>query len=111
MPADYFDLILSVSVIEHVPLENLNNFYGDIMRIIKKPILANGEGRIIHTIDIPYTSNLGHALPQIKSAKQAGFTVPPRPQLFSAPQCPLFEPLETQYIYSSGKIGICGTKR
>jgi len=39
LPANYFDLILSVSVVEHVPLENLNDFYSDIRRMIKKPAI------------------------------------------------------------------------
>ena len=37
LPTDYFDLILSVSVVEHVPQDTLNDFYADIMRMLKKP--------------------------------------------------------------------------
>ena len=100
LPADYFDLVLSVSVVEHVLSEKLNDFYGDIKRMIKSAI--NG-GRMIHTIDLPHLPGFKAQLRHLRAARQVGFIVPSESQFLQFQGVPLFEPLEHQYIYYSGK--------
>ena len=45
LQSDYFDVIFSVSVVEHVPYPNLDDFYKDCHRILKP------GGKMIHLID------------------------------------------------------------
>ena|SRR4030066_665841 len=45
VPSGTFDYVFSVSVVEHVPLENLENFFVDCARVLK-PL-----GRMLHAID------------------------------------------------------------
>jgi hypothetical protein len=46
LPSGYFDFVISVSVIEHVPLDRLPGFFSDMFRIMKP------GGRAFHAIDI-----------------------------------------------------------
>jgi SAM-dependent methyltransferase len=46
LPDGYFDDIFSVSVIEHVPLDGLESFFADCVRVLKP------SGRMFHAIDI-----------------------------------------------------------
>jgi hypothetical protein len=46
IPSDYFDIIFSISVIEHVTTENLNNFFYDSLRILKS------GGTFLHAVDL-----------------------------------------------------------
>jgi SAM-dependent methyltransferase len=45
IPAETFDFVVSVSVVEHVPLAGLEAFFGDCARVLKP------GGRMIHAID------------------------------------------------------------
>lgn len=45
LPADYFDAVFSISVVEHVPLEELEAFFADCARLLKP------GGRLLHAID------------------------------------------------------------
>ena len=103
LPTDYFDLIFSISVVEHVPDKNLKDFYSDIRRMIKKPINAKSGGRMIHTIDLPSCPGFEAQLHHLRIGSQAGFIVPSELQLLHPHDIPLMEPLEIQYIYYSGK--------
>lgn len=46
LPDEYFDYVFSVSVIEHVPSDQLDNFFADCARILKV------GGLMLHAIDI-----------------------------------------------------------
>ena len=48
---NYFDLIFSISVVEHVPTSELNNFFLDCHRILKS------GGTMIHAIDMYIEDN------------------------------------------------------
>jgi len=60
---------------------------------------------MIHTIDLPYLPpDFEAQLKHLRAGSQAGFTVPPESYFFlSFNGVPLFEPLETQYIWYPGK--------
>jgi SAM-dependent methyltransferase len=45
VPAGYFDTIFSVSVVEHIGLDHLNDFFTDCARVLKP------SGRMMHAID------------------------------------------------------------
>lgn len=45
LEAGYFDFVVSVSVVEHVPLDSISAFFGDCARVLKP------GGRMIHAID------------------------------------------------------------
>jgi SAM-dependent methyltransferase len=46
LPSEYFDYVLSVSVVEHVPTVDLEAFFADSARVLRP------GGRIIHAIDL-----------------------------------------------------------
>jgi SAM-dependent methyltransferase len=46
LPAGYFDFVISVSVVEHVPTDQLDAFFADSARVLRP------GGRIIHAIDL-----------------------------------------------------------
>ncbi|GAB6094267.1 hypothetical protein JCM14469_05190 [Desulfatiferula olefinivorans] len=46
IPTDFFDYVFSISVVEHVPLDVVNDFFSDATRILKK------GGLSIHAIDL-----------------------------------------------------------
>lgn len=69
IPDDYFDVVFSISVVEHVT--NLNNFFKDTYRILKP------GGMVLHAIDTyvfdevhPYNNKLDS---YIKAFEAAGF--------------------------------------
>ena len=45
IPTGYFDWVFSVSVVEHVALANIENFFADCARVLKP------HGRMLHAID------------------------------------------------------------
>lgn len=45
LPDKYFDYVFSISVLEHIPLDYLDNFFWDCARLLKP------GGRMIHAID------------------------------------------------------------
>jgi len=100
LPANYFDLVLSISVAEHVPQEKLDDFYGDIMRVLKKQVTGE-SGRMIHTIDFPYIPEFELLLQHLRAGSSAGFTVP-KSDFLGSKALPLFEPIEFQYVGYSG---------
>jgi SAM-dependent methyltransferase len=48
LPSDFFDLVFSVSVVEHIPTDSLKNFNKDIFRILRP------GGLQIHSYDRPW---------------------------------------------------------
>jgi SAM-dependent methyltransferase len=62
LPTDYFDLVFSVSVIEHVPKPELQAFHQEIYRI-----LAPG-GEQFHSYDVPWGIDVTHMREAIESA-------------------------------------------
>lgn len=46
LPSDYFDYITSVSVVEHVPSDALEDFFADSARLLRP------GGQIVHAIDL-----------------------------------------------------------
>jgi SAM-dependent methyltransferase len=67
-----FDLVFSISVIEHVPAGAKRNFYADMFRILKP------GGMIAHSIDIA-DPGLGQA--ELEVIQQAGFRMPAQADL------------------------------
>ena len=67
-----FDLVFSISVIEHVPPEARQDFYKDMYRVLKP------GGYIAHSIDV-FDQALGRA--EFEVIRQAGFILPPQPDL------------------------------
>ena len=72
LPEACFDLVFSISTIEHVPSEQKRNFYKDMFRVLKP------GGIIAHSIDIA-DEFLGRA--EFEAIKQAGFLMPKHPDL------------------------------
>ena len=61
---------------------------------------------MIHTIDTQYSPpGFENILRNMRAAKQAGFTIPSESHFlkYGIPSCPLFEPLDIQYIFYFGK--------
>ena len=61
---DFFDIIFSVSVVEHVPTKELPNFFKDCKRILKP------GGKMIHLIDVyledSFEENAKSILPKLR---------------------------------------------
>jgi len=72
LPDGYFDLVFSISVIEHVPPAAKRKFYQDMFRVLEP------GGMIAHSIDIA-DETLGRA--EFEALAQAGFLLPKRPDL------------------------------
>lgn len=64
LPSNYFDVVFSISVVEHVPNANLDNFFADCYRILKP------GGIMIHAIDL-YISDEPQNIQVIKFYRQA----------------------------------------
>jgi SAM-dependent methyltransferase len=67
-----FDLVFSISVVEHVPPEQKRDFYKDMLRILRP------GGMIAHSIDIA-DEYLGRA--EYEAISHAGFLMPKQPNL------------------------------
>jgi len=72
LPDGTFDLVFSISVVEHVPQEDKAVFYQDMYRVLKP------GGYIVHSIDIP---SLKQGVREFNHISQAGFVLPKRPDL------------------------------
>jgi SAM-dependent methyltransferase len=76
LAAGYFDFVVSVSVVEHVPLDSINAFFGDCARVLKP------GGRMIHAIDTylfdPRDGSLAHVF---QERIQAYLSLAERPDL------------------------------
>jgi SAM-dependent methyltransferase len=72
LPDQAFDMLFSISVIEHVPPEAKTNFYKDMFRVLKP------GGMIVHSIDIP-DELPGRA--EFEAIVRAGFRLPKKPDL------------------------------
>lgn len=72
LPEASFDLVFSISVVEHVPPEQKRNFYKDMFRIVKP------GGYIAHSIDM-FDDGINRAEFQVIS--EAGFELSRRPDL------------------------------
>ncbi len=72
LPDEYFDLVFSISTIEHVPPGQKQKFYRDMFRVLKP------GGYIAHSIDLA-DEFLGRA--EFEAIKQAGFLLPRQPDL------------------------------
>lgn len=64
LPNNYFDVVFSISVVEHVPGSNLNNFFADCHRILKP------GGIMIHAIDL-YIGDESENIQLVKLYRQA----------------------------------------
>ncbi len=53
LPNEYFDVVFSLSVMEHIPLDRWEECFRDTVRICK-----NG-GMVFHSVDVPVDSELG----------------------------------------------------
>jgi SAM-dependent methyltransferase len=72
LPDNHFDLVFSISVVEHVPHEQKSNFYKDMFRIVKP------GGYIAHSIDM-FDNDLNCA--EFDVITRAGFVLPKKPDL------------------------------
>lgn len=64
LPSDYFDLVYSVSVIEHVPQANLPDFYREMRRILRP------GGVHLHSYDVYWRQDM---TPMSSAVTDAGF--------------------------------------
>jgi SAM-dependent methyltransferase len=99
LPDSSFDLVFSISVLEHVPKERRSDVYRDMFRILRP------GGAIVHSIDIPRQKKGREEFEHISAA---GFVIPDRPDLRiglrpSDGKATLFEPLD---IVFTGYFGI-----
>jgi ubiquinone/menaquinone biosynthesis C-methylase UbiE len=62
LPTDYFDLVFSVSVIEHVPKPELSAFHKEIYRILAP------AGEQFHSYDVPWGIDTAHMREAIEVA-------------------------------------------
>ena len=93
LPDNYFDIVFSISVMEHIPPLEKKNFTRDMFRIVKP------GGWIAHSIDF-WDAKL--ALIEFELLRQAGFILPRIPDLrirtrFREKRPTLFEDLWTVY--------------
>lgn len=95
LPNDYFDVVFSVSVLEHVPSKGKRDVYRDMHRVTKP------GGIIVHSIDLALKAEgeTEHALIQ-----SAGFEIPRRPSLRIRLSlgATLFEPLDIVFLRHYG---------
>ena len=97
LPDAYFDLVFSMSVLEHVPWEEKDDVYADMFRILKP------GGWIAHSIDVVGNN----AFREYDHIKRAGFILPRKPDLHicantSKGPATLFEPLALVYLRHYG---------
>ncbi|CAH2029931.1 class I SAM-dependent methyltransferase [Trichlorobacter ammonificans] len=98
LPENYFDLVFSISVLEHTPFNKLSSVFKDIHRVLRP------GGKSVHTIDVnPYSpaANFSELLMMIEGA---GFAFDQEPLKFlwdihSAQEPVLLEPLRIVYEY------------
>jgi hypothetical protein len=95
LPESYFDLVFSISVLEHVPASQRMNVYSDMFRTVKE------GGYIVHSIDVPTTRE---AYKEYECIKSAGFIIPESPDLkinvdHNDGPVTLFEPLNIVFKY------------
>jgi len=72
LPVANFDLVFSISVVEHVPPEQKRSFYQDMFRIVKP------GGYIAHSIDM-FDDGINRA--EFELISNAGFILPKKPDL------------------------------
>lgn len=72
LPEEYFDLIFSISAIEHIPASAKRDFYKDMYRVLKP------GGAIAHSIDL---ADEALARAEFEILRQTGFLLPRRPDL------------------------------
>jgi|SanBayMetagenome_1026888.scaffolds.fasta_scaffold01338_4 hypothetical protein len=80
LPNNYFDYVFSVSVVEHVSIEKLSNFFKDVHRILKP------NGKMIHLIDVYLEdsliinqNSLGGIIEKYRSVFSEGLFLSPDP--------------------------------
>lgn len=91
-----FDLVFSISVLEHTKDENLGNAFADMARILKP------GGSIVHTIDLNTAQIESRQSFFVDAAESAGFSVDSSSKIvprFDSFEPILLEPLETVYKY------------
>jgi SAM-dependent methyltransferase len=96
----FFDLVYSVSVLEHAPLEDLDLVYADMYRVLKP------DGFMVHSID---TSDLEAGYRHFETIRKAGFAIPEMPDLTinvrrtDNKPATLFEPFAVVFCNYSGR--------
>ncbi len=72
IPANYFDVVFSISVIEHIPRNNITEFFGDCHRILKHGgIMAHAIDAYVS--DLPRPQRLQIIDQYIKTVEDQGF--------------------------------------
>jgi ubiquinone/menaquinone biosynthesis C-methylase UbiE len=97
LPSNYFEMIFSISVLEHVPFEAKDAVYAEMYRILKP------GGWIAHSIDCVGED----AYREFAHIKKAGFDLPGKPDLkisINTGEGPstLFEPISLVFVNQMG---------
>jgi SAM-dependent methyltransferase len=101
LPDNYFDLVFSVSVLEHVPLEDIDKVCDDMARIVRP------GGFIAHSIDVTPGSTSKYGEKYYQCLKSSGFNLGPNHDIqwkvdtASKGQI-LLEPLSLVYTFHHG---------
>jgi SAM-dependent methyltransferase len=72
LPDGYFDMVFSLSVLEHVPMKDRAGVYRDMFRVL------HPGGRMVHSID---RAGPGAGSSEFEIIRQAGFILPEQPDL------------------------------
>lgn len=98
LPNDYFDLVFSISVLEHVLYENIDNVCKDMYRVLKP------GGYIVHSLDLDPKAANTQGKKYLDCLKDSGFVFEQLPSdlewEFNHPdKITLLEPLSIVYKY------------
>jgi ubiquinone/menaquinone biosynthesis C-methylase UbiE len=98
LPDNYFDIVFSISVLEHVPPTSCYDLYRDMFRVLSP------GGYIVHSIDLVQPHRLEKEYSLIK---KAGFLVAPRADLLirvrhGEGETTLFEPIDIVFRWYFG---------
>jgi SAM-dependent methyltransferase len=101
LPENYFDLVFSVSVLEHVALEDIGKVCDDMARIVRP------GGFIAHSIDVSPGSTTMYGEKYYQSLKSSGFNLDMDPDIqwtvgLAAKDQILLEPLSLVYTFHHG---------
>ncbi len=102
LPDGFFEAVVSISVLEHVPVVDIPKVCQDLARIMKP------GGWIFHSIDVTGQAQTREIIPLFdRYLREAGFDLPPPPDLawnVEDGDPVLFEPLRLVYLYYMGKV-------
>lgn len=96
-PPDHFDLIFSVSVLEHVPPDDIQSVADHIYELLRP------NGRIIHSLDLPLKYAPMRSARWFKALQNSGFDIPHPTPFTAAGEAPdgsiIMEPMHIVHEY------------